>query len=412
MRGILFIILCMVTGYAVPALAVESAVSTAPAEEEAADSIGPSLERRDALGYDPTRHSLLPDTYYRYRTWRKELLQKLRLEMLISYDMLGQEYIDRDRSLGGSSGDLTFSGRWLAFGQKYNRPVYLSFRVRHRHAYGDLAPSDLNISTGLLWKTTDGFTDAGFQFPDLYVSQELFDGKLILRYGQLAIDNFFDNHQLRSAKRYFLSKIFSANPAVAFPGYGTGFTVKWMDTRNWDVALGGSNIQDTTQEKEINLSLTSSALFYTVQGGYNFAGIGSLNARVQLLGWQSNDNNEDELTNGRGISLTLEQAGVKQGEHFVARYSFSDGDAALLDELFMLGWGLEIRKFDHLGFGFGLGRSADDGSLWQGVFEGYYRWQATKELMITPDLQIIAGEGEGSSNTLQIVAGIRAGITF
>ncbi len=412
MRSLLSIIFFLVVVYPVPASPVESTVSAAPAEDEAADSIGPSIERRDALGYDPTRHSLLPDAYYRYRTWREEILQKIRLETLFSYDMLGMEYVDSDRSLGNSSGDLTFSGRWLAFGQKYNSPVYLSFRIRNRHAYGNLAPSELNLYTGLLWQPADGFTDAGFQVPDLYVSQELVDGKLILRYGQFGIDSFFDNHQLRSAKRYFLNQIFSANPAVAFPSYGTGFTVKWQDTRNWDVALGGSNIQGTDQDQEINLSLSSSALFYTIQGGYNFTGFGDRNARIQLLGWQSKNNSENELTDGTGLSLTLEQAGMHQGEHFVLRYAMSDGGAALLDESFMLGWGREIRKFDHLGLGIGLGRSAYDGSLWQGLIEVYYRWQVTKELMVTPDLQIIAGEGKGSSNTLQIVAGLRAGIMF
>lgn len=62
------------------------------------------------------------------------------------------------------------------FGQNYNRPVCLSFRLCYLPAYGDLAPSELSSSTGLIWKTVDGFTDAGFQFPDLYVSQELADG--------------------------------------------------------------------------------------------------------------------------------------------------------------------------------------------------------------------------------------------
>lgn len=133
---------------------------------------------------------------------------------------------------------------------------------------------------------------------------------------------------------------------------------------------------------------------------------------MQLLGWQSKGNAEDELLDGSGVSLTLEQEGVSSGEHFVARYAFSDGDATLVDQLFMLGWGLEIRKYDHLGLGFGLGRSAKESSRWQGLAEIYYRWQVTKELMVTPDLQIIVDEGLEGGDTVQIVAGLRAGITF
>ncbi len=326
--------------------------------------------------------------------------------------MLAQGYADKDWSLGASSGDATISTRWLMFGHKYNRPVYLSFRMRHRHAYGDIAPSELGFHTDLLWKTVDGFTNAGFQVPDLYVSQELADGRLTLRYGQFSIDSFFGNHKLRSAKKFFLNQIFSANPSIAFPSYGAGFTVQWQDTGNWDLGFGGSNIQETDQEKEINFSLNSSALFYTLQGGYNFQGFGSRDARVQLMGWQNKSNKEDDLPDGSGISCTFEQEGVLSGERFVARYSFSDGDAALVDQLFMLGWGREIRKYDHFGLGFGLGRSAGDSGIWQEVAEVYYRWQVTKEFMVTPDLQIIMGEGLEGGDAIQIVAGLRGGITF
>ena len=412
MRNFIVSFLCFILCCAAPVLAAESFISAAPAEEETADSIGPSIERRNALGYDPTRHSLLPDFYYRYRSWHEEINKKIGLETLFSYDMLAQGYADRDWSVGAASGDATFSGRWLMFGQKYNRPIHLSFRLRYRSAYGDLAPSQLSSTTGLIWKTVHGFTDAGFQIPNLYVTQVRADGRLTLRYGQFSIDNFFDNHKLRSAKRYFLNEAFSLNPSLAFPSYGAGFTVQWKDTGNWDLAIGGSNIQGTEEDQTISFSLTSSALFYTAQGGYNFAGFGKRDARVQLLGWQSRGNQEDELPDGTGVSLTLEQEGVSSGEHFVARYAFSNGDAATVDQLFVLGWGREIRKYDHLGLGFGLGRSAEESSRWQGLAEIYYRWQVTKELMVTPDLQFIVGEGLEDGDTFQIVAGLRAGITF
>ncbi len=412
MRCFFLTLACIIACCTVSARANESFIDPTIDQKEAGDSIGPTLERRDVLGYDPSRHSLFPDFYYRYSAWREKIFKKIGLETVISYDMLGQGYADRDWSLGASSGDLTFSARCLLFGQKYNRPVFFSFRVRHRHAYGDFAPSQLISHADLLWKTVDGFTNAGFQIPDVYISQELVDGRLVLRYGQFSIDSFFDNHKLQSAKRYFLNEAFSLNPSVAFPSYGTGFTVQWKDAGNWDFAFGGSNIQSTDQKKEVNLSFTSSAFFYTAQGGYNFTGIGDRDARVQLMGWQSRSNEEENLPDGTGMSLTLEQQGKYSGESFVARYAYSDGDAALVDELFMLGWGREIRKFDHFGLGFGLGRSAEDGSLRQGVAEIYYRWQVTKEFMVTPDLQIVVGEGPDGGDAVQIVAGLRGGITL
>ncbi len=406
--SVVLILLCS----AVSVSANESFLSPAPAEEETSDAIGPSIERRNALGYDPTRHSLFPDFYYRYRSWQESVARKIRLETIFSYDMLGQGYASREQSIGASSGDATISGRWLLFGQKYNRPVYASFRLRHRHAYGDRAPSRLINDTGLIWKTIDGFTDAGLQIPNVYVSQELMDGKLKLHYGQFSINSFFDNHKLRSSKRYFFNQIFSDNPSIAFPSYGAGGLAQWKDDRNWDVSIAVSNMQGTDEEERVSLSLDSSALFYNVQGGLNFAGRENRNARVQLLAWQNKGNQEEHISDGSGVSLTLEHEGRTKGEQFVARYAFSEGEEARVDQLFMIGWGREIRRYDHVGLGFGLGRSSLKNSRWQGLAEVYYRWQVTKEFMLTPDLQIIVGEGLEGGDTLQLVAGLRAGITF
>lgn len=412
MRYCLILLPSLLAWFSFPVMATESFISPGVEQKEAADSIDSTLERRNALDYDPSRPSLIPPFFDKFRARREEIKKKIRLETVYSYDALGQGYANSNGTLGASSGEVSFSARWLLFGQKYNRPFYLSFRLRDRHAYSDHAPSEISSTAGLLWKTVDGFSDAGFQVPNFYFSQELADARLTLRYGQYSIDYFFDKHDLRSAKRYFLNYAFSNNPAVAFPGFGAGIIAQWKDEGNWDIAIGASNIQGTDPTKKVNLSLDSSALFYSVQGGYGFKGIANQNARVQLMGWETRSNGEERLSEGRGVSLVLEQKGVSERDHFVARYAFSDGDATDVDQLFMLGWGREIKKYDHLGIGLGLGRSALDSSAWQGVGEIYYRWQATKELMITPDLQIILGEGLGDGSSFQVVAGVRAGITF
>jgi porin len=394
-----------------PTQAAESLITPEVENIEAADSIAPTLERRDKLDYDPQRPSLVPELFEPYRAWRNELHKKLRLETVYTYDALGQGLADSTTTLGASSGEVAVSTRWLMFGQRRHRPVYLSVRIRDRHAFSDLAPAGISAAGGLLWKTVDGFSDAGFQIPDVYINQELADGRMTLRYGQFGIDALFDTHRLRSAKRFFLNYAFSNNPTVAFPGFGAGFVVQWNDV-GWDLSLGGSNIQGTADSRQVDLRLDSSALFYTAQGGYNFPGLGGRGARIQLMGWQSQNNGEEPLEDGRGASVTLEQEGGDPGEHMVVRYAASWGTASPVDRLVMFGWGREVRQYDHLGAGLGVGRSAQHSESWQGVAEIYFRWQATKELMITPDLQLIVGEGGGADNDMRVVAGIRAGIAF
>jgi porin len=392
----------------------ESSSSPEIAPKEGTDTVEATIERRDSLDYDPTRRTLFPDFYYKYRSWREKLFQKIGLQATLSYDILGQGISESSDQDYGTSGDLTFSARWLLLGEMYNKPVYLSFRTRYRHKYSAQPPSLLGPNNGLLWKTVDGFTDAELQIPDLYLSQELFDSRLTLRYGQYSIDSFVDNHNLRSAKRFFLNQMFSNNPSVPFPSYGAGFALQWQDTRNWDFTFGGSNIQstDSLNRDEVNFNLGSSALFYATQGGYNFTGLNKRDARAQLMVWNSQENSEHEIPSTRGISLTLEHSGKLQTEHYVGRLAFSEGESVDVDRLAMIGYGREIRGYDNVGVGIGAGRSAVKTSRWQCVTEIYYRWQVAKELVITPDLQMIFGSGVDGEDRIQFVAGIRTGLTF
>ncbi len=408
------LLFCLLSLRAVPGPCAESFISPAIDQKESQDSVEATIERRDALDYDPTRRSLFPDVYYKVRDWREKVFAKIGLKASLSYDVLGQGIVDQHYSEGATAGDLTLNLNWLLVGEKYTKPIYLSVQIRNRYAYSGISPQELGQLNGLLWKTVEGFNDSGFQVPSFYFSQELLDGRLTLRYGQYGADNFFDTHSLQSAKRYFLNQAFATNPTVAFPSYGTGFALQWRDTRNWDFSFGGSNIQSTNAlgPKEINLSLGSSALFYALQGGINFEGLNKRDARLQCMLWDAQENSENEIPSGRGISLTLEHAGKRATERYIARLTLSEGDATSVDRLMMVGYGREIRKYDHFGVGLGVGRSLRNHSLWQTVTEVYYRWQVTKELIITPDIQAVFGQGLDHGEDFHLVAGIRAGITF
>ena len=272
-------------------LAVED---TKPLEKEAADSIEGALEQRDELVYDPRRRSLFPDFYYPFRKKQLDWWQKLRVEFALTYDLLTQHYNDADVSVAGTAGDLTLSGRWLLAGHRFNKPIYLAFRLRDRRAYSEYAPSDIQGQTDLLWGTVDGFNNSGFQVPDLYFDQRLFDDKLSLRYGQFSIDSFVDKHTMRGAKRYFLNQAFSSDPTVNFPSYGAGFAANWKPNERWEFTAGISNIQGVEGDVQVDFSLDSNALFGAVQAAYSFTGLDGKAGRLQLMGWGGDENDVDE----------------------------------------------------------------------------------------------------------------------
>jgi len=403
----MLLFLCLSIGSVVTAWGQEEETQ----EQQSPDSINETLERRDELAYDPTRRSMFPESFRKLRqllyTWER----RLGLEITFSYDALAQQYSDEDQEMGGAAGDAALSGRWLLFGSKYHRPNYLAFRFRSRHAYTEDTPADIASENGMLWGTVDGFNDAGFQIPSLYFSQELHNGDLILRYGQFSIDNFVDSHSLRSAKRFFLNEAFSENPTVNFPSYGAGFLGEWKYGDRFDLTFGGSNIQGLDQDRQVDFNLTSSALFMAIQGSLRFAGLGGRNARIQGMGWYSDAIPEDDIARGQGFSITVEQQGEQEGEQVVLRYAASGGESTNTRELFFMGYGKAIRTYDHWGVGLSIGRFSV-ASDWQGVLETYYRWQVTKELMITPDLQLITNRSLDETKGFRFVAGLRMGITF
>ncbi len=379
---------------------------------QSTNSVEGTLETRDEVARDPTTRSLYPGAYYRFRRVLREWEQKLGLEITFSYDVAGQYYVDDVDDTGGLAGDAAVTGRWLLFGNKHDRPVYLSFRFRTRNALSEEPPSAISSETGLFWQTVDGFNDSKFQVPSMYFSQELHKRELIMRYGQFSIDDFFDNHRFRSAKKFFLNEAFASNPSVNFPSYGAGFVVQWNPNEKWELIGGGSNIQGTQEGEGVDFGLDSTALFGSAQVRYSFTGVSGKEAVIRVMGWHSDRIEDEDIPEGRGLSVTFGHEGFVKGEEFAFRYATSDGDSTDTDTILFLGYGREVRSYDHWGFGLAAGRSSTI-SKWQMMMETYYRWRAFKELMISPDLQIIVGDHlDREDNRISVVAGLRFGFIF
>jgi len=383
-----------------------------PAQQQQAEtSVEGVIDSRDKRARDPTARAIYPEAYYRIRRLLKRWQEKLGLEVTLSYDVAGQYYTDDLGNESGIAGDASLSGRWLLFGQKFDLPVYLTFQVRRRDALSNMPPSDIGPDTGLFWKTVSGFSDAGFQVPNLYFSQELGKRRVILRYGQFSIDSFFDSHRLRSAKKYFLNYAFADNPAVNFPSFGAGAVLQWNPSRRWELTGGASNIQSVDQKDQVDFGLDSSALFEALQARYRLAYGEDRSAELGVMGWHNASIPTEGLKEEQGISVTLGVDGPTPEEELIFRLALSDGNSTPTDVLMFAGFGKTINSFDQWGIGVAAGRSTES-SKWQVMFETYYRWWVFKELMITPDFQLTLGEHLGRDTRASMVAGLRFGFIF
>ena len=376
-------------------------------EKRAGDGIAETIHARDLLiegaGWVESRGER--------KKRRTQWMHELGLDVAFTYDSLALGALNDDGGWGSSSGDATLNVRWQINSDTSKSPLSLNVRVRDREAYSDLAPSELKHETGALWGYVDGFTDAGFQVPEVYLEDKFFDQRLTLRYGSMTIDDLLDGHELRSAKRSFLNQAFSSSPAVAFPGSDLGFVARWESRSGWDVTLGISNLASSNLDESAKWRFESDALFQAVQLGYDFNGLGGRKARAQLLGWNADALPEFGLESGSGASLTLEQELAGRARSFV-RYAWSDGEAAATDHFVAAGIALDLRKSDRLGVSMAGGSSSKKADTREGVVEVFYRRQITPFLIITPDLQFVAGDGIGRDADWLVIGGLRVGFTF
>lgn len=371
-------------------------------EKRNEDGIAASIAIRDQHWRNPREQR-----QQRRTAW----MEALRLDIVLTYDSLAIGAIGRDDGWGASSGDGTLNLRWQINADTSKAPLSLNMRVRHRHAYSNFAPSQLRKETGALWGHVDGFTDAGFQVPEIFLEDKFFDQRLTLRYGQMTIDDLLDGHQLRSGKRSFMNQAFSSSPAVGFPGSDLGLVVRWESKAGWDLTLGASHLDSTNLSESAEWKFRGGALFTAAQLGYNFKGWDDKPARVQLLGWDSDAMPEFDIQSGRGISLTFEQQ-LAGRAHTFFRYAWADGEAAVTDHFAAAGVAFDLRQSDRLGVAVAAGSSSTNSSKREGVIECFYRRQIGKSLFITPDVQFVAGDGIGGHADWIVIGGVRAGFTF
>lgn len=384
----------------------------APTPAGSADGIGAAIADRDFL----LEHPLLPkvvsdETAERISGWLDQTAEKLRLEAALSYDALAMGALNDAQEWGAASGDLSLSIRWQVLRRERGLPLTLAARVRERHAIGGRSPTELRRETNALWGYADGFTGAGFEVPEFYFEERLFQERLLLRYGQMAPDDLLDDHRLRSAKRSFLNQAFASSPAVGFPGAGLGWAARWTSPRGWDLTATLSNLESSNVDERADWSLNADALFAGLQLGMDYEGRSGHAGRLQVLLWNGDGLPAEGLTASRGASVTWQQALDRRTRAFL-RYAWSDGDLAPAAHLFAAGVAWDRTEFDRLGLAVATGESSRMGGNRQTSLEVFYRHQVNASIVITPDLQMAFGNGLGGGRDWLLLAGLRIGVSF
>ena len=378
-----------------------------------ADQIGTSLEEKLEVKHAVFGSLLggpVHETWTNSQVW---LDAKLGLRVGAFYNSLVQYASEAIGDSLASSGEFQLKGRLRLWGKESGNLGFVDLQVRHRHRYSDIPPSSLGQSIGSLWPTVRGFNDAGWQVPDFYFEQYLFERRFGFRGGQTRIDNLFDSHALRSARLFFLNRAFSDNPAVAFPSFGPGGVVYVRPFDEIDIMFGIQDA-DARELESVGDSLFRRDNFFTAaQVGWRRKWPSSDETLVQAMYWHTDGTSDSQTPSGNGVSI-LAQHRFREQTTLFARYSHSASEATLAEQVVAsgVGWSPPVRADDLAGFAFAWGRPSRDSFRDQYVTELFYRLQVTPEFQLTPDLQFILFPSQNPGDDFIAVFGMRARLAF
>ena len=349
-----------------------------------------------------------------WNTLTTNLNNKLGLNIALAYTSLYQYATDTKGTNDGAGGDLDIFGTWSLWNRESKHPSSIGFQTEYRHRYTSITPADLSTKTGSLWKTIRGFNRVEFSLVEIWLEQQILKDILSFRIGKVNVKNHFNNYKFQSSNRYFFNSAFSDSPAIAFPPNAGGIVLGFKPSDKAYMTAGIFDADGTKESLDNTFVFDAHNYFYALEFGvkpeFNNFGKGT----YSLTLWHREERDEDDSASDEGIALSFEQELTDKVIPFV-RYSCSDGDATEIQQLITAGVGfVDIfdRENDVAGIGLAWGAPSDKSLRDQYTMESFYRFQAGKNLQITPGFQFIVNPSNDPDSDFKAVFQIRARIVF
>lgn len=311
----------------------------------------------------------------------------------------------------GFSGILRTYGEWTPFNRGERNAGRLVFKVDNRHKIaGDVTAANLSGEAGYIGQTAVLFNDIGWELIDFNWQQGLGEGGGIIA-GRFDPSDYVSVLGYANPWTAFSNLSTLLNPAVAFPDV------------SWGVG-GGSWLGDSWYVKgtinDANGSLTNYGWF---DGGAEFFTWGEVGwsptraerytTNVHLALWHVDEREDVGLDSAEGMTIGANWTTPDQRWMYFARAGWADGDSALVEESYTLGF---MRKFrrnaDLMGLAVNWGQPPQDGLDAQTTGELFYRVQLSENLALTPNLQLLRDPALNDEEDTVWVTGLRIRLTL
>jgi porin len=403
--------------------------SVRPLEQEVSGTFGgpDSVPKRMELDR-ATSDSLFELSLMRpYYDWKDHVREKYGYSFGMAYI---STYVKATDSLRGTDdyaagGVFRHFGAWELLGRGTETTGTLKYLVEYRNRYTDTAPSPFSIENlGNIGAIEIPFASDGWHLTNLYWDQTWDNGNLELVVGYLDVTDFVDVYGLTSPWTDFYNFAFSIGagtmdlPDDASLGVAAG---AWLTDHVY--LIGGFedlNSDPTDPLDGFDTFFSDREFFKHLEVGWAASKEQYYVDNIHLTLWHADDREELDVDDGWGAMFSLSRS---LGEKWLvfARGGFADDGGSLLHKSVSAGFGYQphasgLGTGDQLAVGFHWGDPNDDlfgaGLDDQYAIESYYRWQLTKELAITPDVQLLINPALNPERETLWVFGLRMRFAF
>lgn len=325
------------------------------------------------------------------------------------YQHLSDSLTDEDYTW---SGILRSYGEWTPFNRQDKNAGRLVFKVDNRHKIaGDVTAANLGGEAGYIGQTGVLFNDIGWEVIDFNWQQGLGDG------AGGAIVGRFDPMDYLAVLGYanpwtaFSNLSTLLNSAIAFPdvswGLGGG---AWLG-ENWYVKGSINDANGTLTNYE--WLRDGSEFFKWGEVGWSPSRGERYTTNIHLGFWHVDEREEVGLDSAEGLTVGANWTTDDQRWMYFARVGWSDGDSALMEESYTLGFMRKFRRSsDLLGLAVNWGEPPQDDLDAQTTGEFFYRLQLSENLAITPNLQLLSDPALNDEDDTVWVTGLRIRFTL
>jgi porin len=381
---------CASVCFAVPSAAQESETGEAEGPRWGGPNAVENQLRDDAEVDRPT-------LFERWFEWKDGLTEKHGFTFSVDYSVVGLEASEspgEDRSAGGM---IRFFGAWDLVGRGTRNTGTFVWKVEHRHGYTDVAPQGFGFNLGYIGLIEPPFSEQGARLTNLYWRQRLAGGRVTLLGGFVDATDYVDVYALASPWTGFLNFAFSTGTTtLAVPNDAAlGFAAGAMLTDSLFLigSLSDLNADPTDPSETVDSFFSDHEYFKSIEIGWTPSQDRIYIDNLHLTLWHADEREEAAQPSGWGANLSWTTYLAGKWLPFV-RAGWADDGGSLTQKSVSIGFGYQPNPGKNL-LGVGLNWGQPNEGTWgpglddQYTAELFYRWQISKAIAVTPDLQYI-----------------------